>query len=124
MVQYDFTARVEGQFDEVAEGKVDYVEMLSEFYKAFHPRVEAMNADKSKVIENVGRKCPKCNEGDLIYKFSKSGRFIGCNKYPECDYLERIKDEKADAKMDAVKAEWEGKPCPAGGTIVVKSSRF
>lgn len=98
-MRYDFTANVEKEFDEVAEGKKDYVDMLRAFYDVFHPRVVAMLGDKSKVVEKVGRNCPKCSVGELVYKFSKSGKFIGCNRYPECDHLERIVNEKAEAAL-------------------------
>lgn len=48
------------------------------------------NAEK--VVEKVWKLCPKCNN-DLIYRFSKTWKFIWCSWYPECDYIEQNKDE-------------------------------
>ena len=59
-----------------------------------------------------------------MYKFSRSGKFVGCSGYPECDYLENIEKPGEAEAMAALKERFEGKPCPAGGTIVVKTGRF
>ena len=123
MMDYGFTAAVEQEFDDVAEGKLEWRKMLGDFYVDFKVTVEKAGG-AAKAQELVGRKCPKCAEGDLVYKFSKSGKFIGCNKYPECDFLENVTDPSTAAYMEQLKAEWEGKPCPEGGTIVVRNGRF
>lgn len=123
MMDYGFTAAVEQEFDDVATGNLEWRTMLGNFYVDFKVTVEAAGG-VAKVQELVGRKCPKCGEGDLVYKFSKSGKFIGCNKYPDCDFLENITDPAVSAYMEQLKAEWEGKPCPEGGTIVVRNGRF
>ena len=123
MMDYGFTASVEQEFDDVAEGKMEWREMLGNFYVDFKVTVEKA-AGAEKMQEPVGRKCPKCGQGDLVYKYSKSGKFIGCNRYPECDFLENVTDPAVAAYMEQLKAEWEGKPCPEGGTIVVRNGRF
>ena len=56
--------------------------------------------------------------------FSKAGRFIGCSNYPACSFIENIVKPGEAERLAALKEEYEGKPCPAGGTIVVKNSRF
>jgi DNA topoisomerase I len=124
MMDYQFTAKVEAEFDEISEGKLGWVEMLTEFYGKFSKDLEKVGETKGKVQEKVGRGCPKCGEGELVFKFGKAGKFIGCNRYPECDFLENIKKPGEDEYMAGLKAEHEGKPCPAGGTIVVKVGRF
>jgi DNA topoisomerase-1 len=76
-----------------------------------------------KVIQLVWKKCPECSE-ELIYKFSKAGKFIGCSWYPECKHIEKPKEEQ-DA-LDHLKKKYEWKPCPDGieWTVVVKTWRF
>jgi DNA topoisomerase I len=124
MMDYKFTAKVEEEFDEISAGKLGWVEMLERFYGKFAKDLEKVGDVKGKVQEKVGRHCPKCEEGELVYKFSKSGRFIGCNRYPECDFIENIVKPGESEKLEELKAQFEGKPCPEGGTIVVKTGRF
>lgn len=124
MMDYKFTAKVEAEFDEISAGNLGWVEMLERFYGKFAQDLEKVGEVKGKVQEKVGRHCPKCEEGELVYKFSKSGRFIGCNRYPECDFIENIVKPGESELLEELKAQFEGKPCPAGGTVVVKTGRF
>ena len=125
MMQYDFTRSIEEDFDKIADGKMKYQTMLDNFYKLTLQK-ELQNATDTaeKVVQKVGRKCPSCSEGDLIYKFSKWGKFIGCSNYPKCKHIEQPEEERS--ALDSLKAKYEGKPCPDGieGTIVVKTGRF
>jgi len=90
-MDYDFTANMEDQLDQVSEGKADWRPMLDEFY---HPFAERLNTARDKmprqnIIEKVGRICPRCENGDLVIKHSRYGKFIGCSNYPECKHTER-----------------------------------
>ncbi|MDP5039010.1 MAG: type I DNA topoisomerase, partial [Candidatus Gracilibacteria bacterium] len=86
MMDYKFTRDVEAEFDLIATGKLSYEEMLSKFWeKTLKKDIENAGEKAEKVIEKVGKSCPKC-EKDLIYRVSKTGKFIGCSGYPECDY--------------------------------------
>lgn len=123
MMDYKFTAKVENEFDKVSMGELEWQEMLTEFYKGFSARLLAATEEKGKVQEKVGRECPEC-KSELVYKFSKNGRFIGCSNYPACSFIENIVKPGEAERLAALKEQYEGKPCPAGGTIVVKSSRF
>lgn len=123
LMDYKFTANVEEEFDTVATGKLEWTAMLDTFYKDFSTYLIAAMEEKGKVQEKVGKACPKC-ESELVYKFSKNGKFIGCSNYPTCDYLENITTPEAEGRLAELKAEYEGKECPAGGTIVVKTGRF
>lgn len=98
--------------------------MLARFWEGtLKKNIDDAGEKAEKVIELVGKKCPLC-ESELVYKFSKSGKFIGCSNYPTCKHIEQPKAEK-DA-LDVLRAKYEGKPCPDGveGTIVVKTGRF
>ncbi len=124
MMQYKFTKDVEADFDKVAEKKIKFQEMLSEFWEnTLKKELEHAWANAEKVIEKVWKECPKCWE-DLIYRHSKAGKFIGCSWYPECDFIDQPEEEKN--VLDALKLKYEWKPCPdwIEWTVVVKTGRY
>lgn len=82
----NFTAEMENELDEIAEGKRDYTKTLTDFYKDFNKDVKSKeNLEK---ITNLGKaddyKCPKCN-GEMNFKLGRGGKFISCSKFPDCD---------------------------------------
>lgn len=124
MMQYKFTKEVEEDFDKIAEWEKSYETMLDEFWNdTLKKDLEEAWEKAEKVIEKTWKKCPDCWE-DLIYRFSKAWKFIGCSWFPECKFIDQPKDQK-DA-LTALKTKYEWKPCPDGieGTIVVKTWRF
>jgi len=124
MMDYKFTSKVEWEFDEIAGWKENYSTMLDRFWnQTLKKDLEEAWEKAEKVIEKVGKACPKCWE-DLIYRHSRNGKFIGCSAYPECDFVDQPKEEK-DA-LEAIKAKYEWKPCPewVEWTIVVKTWRY
>lgn len=119
MMDYKFTANVEEQFDTIAEGKLEWQKMLTTFYTGLEKQIEGSGAIKGKIEEKVGRNCPECGK-ELVYKFSRGGKFVGCSGYPECKYLESV----VNPKLQALKDKYDGLPCEAGGTIIVRTGRF
>lgn len=103
-VEYDFTAQLEEQLDDISGGRAQWQEVLSQFWGNFSSAVEGTQDLKiSDVIdvldENLGphffperqdgqnpRECPACKEGRLSLKLGRTGGFIGCSRYPECKY--------------------------------------
>jgi DNA topoisomerase-1 len=83
-IDYDFTARMEDQLDFIANGKRDWVPVLKEFWQAFSTTL----AEKQDVSRGspLGEKCPKCKKGELHLQNSRRGLFVGCSRYPDCDY--------------------------------------
>ena len=124
MMDYKFTAKIEEELDEISMWKQDWVKMLEIFYEDF--KKDLLNSDENalKVVEKVWRECPECKEWELVYKYSKSWKFIGCSRYPECKYLENIVDASKEEYLNTLREKYEGKPCEAGWTIVVKTWRF
>lgn len=121
LMSYEFTAKMEATLDEIAEWAQSRKHMMKEFYTPFEAALQ--DAKKwDKTVIPVGKKCPKCQEGELVYKFTKFGKFIWCERYPECDYTEKTQEE-TDV-LAPLKEKYEGKPCPEWGTIVVKMWRF
>lgn len=120
IVDYKFTAKMEEDLDEVAEGKKKWVPVIRDFYGPFHKNLE----EKTKAVkkedyqEKLDRKCPECG-GDLVVKFGRFGKFIACSNYPTCKYTEKTEDEK---KMDEQHKNEICEVC--GAPMVVKRGRF
>jgi DNA topoisomerase I len=122
-MDYHFTASVEDQLDEVSHGQRPWRGMLKVFYDGFMPVINRSKTEAERVVQLVGRACPKCAK-DLVFKYSKSGKFISCSAYPECSYTESYVDPAKRGKLAELEARYNGAPCEAGGTIVVKMGRF
>ena len=71
VLNFDFTASLEGQLDEIAEGGLEWVPVLDKFYKPFQDQLHHAQAHMPKMMkeELLGRTCPECNEGDLIVRY-------------------------------------------------------
>ena len=114
VVSVDFTARLEDELDEIAEGK-PWVPVISEFYRQFEKDLatadEALpKLDLKKEPEFVGRDCPLSGH-PLVYRQGRFGRFIGCSNYPHCRYTEQV----------LIKT---GAACPdCGGDLIEKRSK-
>lgn len=131
-VDYDFTAKLENQLDEIANGKRQWIPVMDKFWKGFHKQViEKEGIERAKfTTEELDETCPKCGKHKLQTKFGKMGRFIACGGYPECDYTRNINEtaEQAAERMaqaEKEQAELEGRECPkCGGGLVYKTSRI
>ena len=82
-----FTAEMEDKLDLIAEGKEEYVKTLKDFYKPF--LAEVKSKDKMDKVTNLGDApveftCPTC-KSSMIIKLSRSGKFLSCSKYPDCE---------------------------------------
>ena len=113
IINVEFTANIENQFDEIAEGKENWKEMIKDFYTPFEENVEKVEKELEHVqmVEEVSDvKCEKCGRM-MVYKYGKFGKFLACPGYPEC------KNTKAIVETIDV-------PCPkCGGTIQVRKAK-
>jgi DNA topoisomerase I len=107
-VAYDFTADLEEKLDEVSDGKLDWKQLLRDFWKDFSAAVgETKDLKISQVIDELDqvlgphifppgeegvdpRKCPACESGRLNLKLGRFGAFVGCTNYPECKFTRQI----------------------------------
>lgn len=89
LISVDFTASMESRLDEVAEGQLDWVTLLREFYGPFEATLQQADAAVEKVeqVEYAGRDCPQCG-APLIIRWGRFGKFIGCSAFPTCRYTE------------------------------------
>lgn len=95
-VDYDFTAHLEDDLDAVSRGEKEWIPLLEAFWQPFKQQVKNINESverKDVVTEETSELCPKCGK-PLSIRLGRSGRFIGCTGYPECDYTRNIGEEK------------------------------
>ena len=90
IVDVNFTANMEEELDQIADGERAWVPVLREFWDPFAKQVKAAEADMPQVNtgpELVGRDCPVCGN-PLVIRWGRYGKFIGCSKFPECRHVE------------------------------------
>ncbi|MEE2818608.1 MAG: type I DNA topoisomerase [Pseudomonadota bacterium] len=134
-VGYEFTANLENQLDDVSAGDADYKELLSKFWRDFSAAIsETSDLRISEVLDVLDealapqlyppredgtdpRVCPKCGAGQLHLKTSRTGGFVGCGNYPECNYTRPISGEGAEG-YERILGEDDG------DEIHLKSGRF
>ncbi len=113
VVNEEFTANIEEEFDEIAEGKANWKDVISKFYEPFEAEVEKVEKELEHVelVDEVSDvPCDKCGRM-MVYKFGRFGKFLACPGFPECRNAKPI-IETIDI------------PCPVcGGTVQVKKSK-
>ncbi|MCX6761829.1 MAG: type I DNA topoisomerase [Candidatus Moranbacteria bacterium] len=120
IVDMTFTATLEKDFDEIAEGTKKWVPVIRDFYEPFHANLKTKTKEvkKEEFQEKLDKNCPDCG-GDLIMKFGRFGKFIACSNYPNCRYTEKTGAEK---KIDE---EFSGEICDkCGAKMAVKRGKF
>jgi DNA topoisomerase-1 len=116
-----FTAEMEDELDEIAEGKREYEKTLRDFYVAFRKAVKAK--DKIDKITNMGEApaefpCQLCGK-PMVYKLSKTGRFMSCSDFPNC-----LGARKEDGSIIEPPKELD-EPCPTcGNKLIEREGRF
>ncbi len=119
IINVKYTAQMEKELDEIADGKVDNIKALKDFYERFEPLLdEAYAKMEKKEDEKVGELCPECGH-ELVYRQSRYGKFISCSNYPSCKYTRSLENK--------VKEEPEiiDRTCPeCGGQLLKRKSRY
>ena len=116
-----FTAQMEESLDEIEEGDRKWVDTVRQFYVPFAKDLkqagyEMEDLKKGKVTDET---CPTCGEGKLLEKWGRFGRFLACERYPDCKYT-RNPGESAQAEPEPA-----GITCDkCGRPMVYKQSRF
>ncbi|WP_282057758.1 type I DNA topoisomerase [Lentibacter algarum] len=134
-VGYEFTSSLEDELDDVSAGNRDYKKVLERFWRDFSAAIaETSELRISEVLDVLDealapqlyparedgsdpRICPKCGQGQLHLKTSRTGGFVGCGNYPECTYTRPIAGEGADGDERVLGED-------AGDEIWLKSGRF
>lgn len=111
VIDVAFTAQMEGQLDEIAAGKKNWVQVLGAFYASFTQTLEkaAQQIKTIKTAEPTGEMCPQDN-ASLVIRNGRFGRFIACSNYPRCTYTADIEPKKKPpVEMTEEKCEKCGK---------------
>src|SRR5205085_11133846 len=122
----EYTARMEEELDEVEEGKMTWVEALTDFYKKFEKDLKKA----SKNMENLKAQeiptdevCEKCSS-PMVKKWGQFGSFLACSAYPECKNTKELPSEEP-AKEGEAAGESEPEPCEnCGKPMALKRGRF
>ena len=141
-VDYNFTAGLEDQLDEITSGKESWIKVLEMFWKDFNNNVSEVKEKRTREVldllnESLGelifeknaegkidRNCQLCNEGTLSLKNSfRGGAFIGCSNYPDCKYTRPLSKAKAAAQAQLAEPKFIGKH-ENGNDIYLKNGRF
>ncbi|WP_339858149.1 type I DNA topoisomerase [Thalassospira alkalitolerans] len=119
-VQYNFTAELENQLDDVSNGSMAWRDVLKQFWSSFKGNVdEAKELKITEVLDALQvmlenylfptredgtdpHKCPKCAEGTLSLKLGKFGAFLGCSNYPDCNFTRPLvaNENGGDSELD------------------------
>ncbi|MCI8445379.1 MAG: type I DNA topoisomerase [Bacilli bacterium] len=87
IINVEYTAKMESDLDNIAEGKKVWYRTLEAFYKEFEPALQdAFDKLKKKEPEKTGEACPNCGS-DLVIRKGRYGEFVACSNYPECKYI-------------------------------------
>ena len=138
-VDYNFTAKLEDSLDDITSGKINWIDVLSQFWDQFNSNVnevkelrtrtilDMLNESLSDIIfdkdkeDKVLRAC-QCG-GELSLKVGRFGAFIGCSKYPECKFTRPLSRIKA-AQEDFMSEPKEIGSTDEGMKIILKKGRF
>ena len=141
-VDYDFTAKLEDQLDDITSGKEDWIKVLENFWIDFNSNVSSVKEKRTREVldllnESLGslifeidkegkvnRKCLLCTNGELSLKNSfRGGAFIGCSNYPECKFTRPLSKAKAAQQLNLAEPKLIGKSIN-DEDIFLKNGRF
>jgi len=120
IVDFKFTAHMENDLDEIAQGKKDYLKMLKNFYKPFMENLKNKEDEVKKTFKDkeTSKNCPECGK-PLVEKMGRFGKFLACTGFPECRYTKSLSDENGNSVNEKI-----GVTCPkCKGEIVKKKTR-
>ncbi len=122
-VDYDFTARLEDELDEVSRGEKEWVPLMKTFWYPFKDLVKEKEETVSRAevtTEALDEECPKCGK-PLNIRLGRRGRFVGCSGFPDCDYTRNLDDSAESAEPEVV----EGRTCPeCDSALIIRSGRY
>ncbi len=123
IVDINFTANMEEELDEIAEGKVNWQKLLLDFYGKFMKQIEEgkENIVSLKLAKPLGITCPKCGEHELLLRSGRFGNFIACSGFPKCKYTQECDAEGNAVEKKETTADEKCDKC--GADMIVKNGR-
>ncbi len=128
IIDYKFTANLEIDLDMIAEGKLEYIKMLDEFYAEFSKLLEKAEKEAEKISPKAAEKeldiiCEKCG-AKMVVKRGRFGQFAACPRYPECKNTKPL-DASGNVVEKKETVAVEGMTCPdCGAGVVLRKGRF
>ncbi len=121
IVDIDFTAKMEKELDEIAEGKDTWQKTCRDFYEPFAKNLKEKYEDvpKENLDIKTDKKCPKCGK-DMVEKMGRFGRFFACTGFPECKHTESI---ITNAAAQAIKIDLLCPKCKTGQVVAKKTRK-
>jgi len=119
-----FTARMEEELDEIEEGKLPWRTAVRDFYDRFALDLEQAKGEMESYKAGIktGKKCEKCGQGELLERISRHGFFLGCDRYPECDFTQDIAPEPGGENVESEAGPEYCDNC--GKEMTIKRGRF
>ena len=133
-VNYDYTAELEEELDDVSGGRLNWQKLLEDFWRDFKPKAgEVMEQKPSDITAAIDeflapwlyperpdgsdpRVCPSCGTGRLSLRGGKFGAFVACSNYPECRYTRKFGQGEGEAESEG--------PAELGNGITLRTGRF
>ena len=114
IINESFTAEMENELDQIAQGENGYVNVLNDFYLPFSKALKNVENNVEKII------CDKCG-GEMIIKIGRFGKYLACSNYPECKNIKSLKDIAAQNQ----EPEYTGERCEkCGARTVYREGKF
>jgi DNA topoisomerase I len=92
IIDVDFTVKMENSLDEIEEGKIQWVNIINDFYQGFEKRLEKAEKEMEEIEikdEPAGEDCEQCGH-EMVYKMGRYGKFMACSNFPECRHTKAI----------------------------------
>ncbi|MFA5029707.1 MAG: type I DNA topoisomerase [Patescibacteria group bacterium] len=124
IVDYDFTAKMETDLDEIAEGQKEWQPVIKEFYEPFKENLVLKNQELTKkelTEESSDEICEKCGS-PMVIKLGRYGKFLACSNYPKCKNTKKLKSDDKAAKSEPQILEETCLDC--GAKLVLRQGRY
>jgi DNA topoisomerase-1 len=98
-----FTARLEEELDEIEEGKLPWRTSVQDFWDRFVLDLDKAGGEMQSYKAGIptGEKCSKCGQGELLERISRLGFFLGCSRYPDCDFIQDLAPEIGGEEVES-----------------------
>ena len=123
-VDYQFTAQMEEELDEIARGEISWKPVVRNFWKPFINLIDKKDNELKKsdiVDEETEEICPQCG-AHLIIKLGRYGKFYGCKGYPKCRYIRPLDDKEGETENQSAAVEEDCEKC--GKPMIIKAGRY
>lgn len=129
IVDYKFTAEMEESLDDIAEGKKEWVPVISEFYGPFHSLIEKKSEtiQRSEVVSEKSEEvCEQCGS-PMVIKLGRFGKFLSCSNYPKCKNARPLQEKAAEKteEFKELEKKFTGKKCDkCGQSMQLRTGKY